>query len=71
MGKFRSVTIEHRQARKRPLYSQALEAYLRGELHSIGRSTTLRSESDYEQDLAEAERLMLDEPVRRGRRGYQ
>ena len=66
-----SVTIEHRPARKRPLHQRALDAYLRGELHPIGRAATLRPESDYEQDLAQAERLMPDEPVRRSRRGYR
>lgn len=66
-----SVTITHRTARKRPLHQRALDAYLRGELHPIGRAATLRPESDYEQDLAKAERLMPDEPARRSRRGYR
>lgn len=66
-----SVTIEHHPPRKPPLHQRALEAYLRGELHPIGRAATLRPESDYEQDLAKAERLMPDEPVRRSRRGYR
>lgn len=66
-----SVTITHRTARKRPLHQRALDAYLRGELHPIGRAVTLRPESDYEQDLAKAERLMPDEPARRSRRGYR
>jgi transcriptional regulator with XRE-family HTH domain len=66
-----SVTIEHRSARRQPLHQRALDAYLRGELHPIGRAATLRSESDYEQDLAQAERLMPDEPARRSRRGYR
>jgi len=66
-----SVTIEHRVSRKRPLHQRALDAYLRGELHPIGRAPTLRPESDYEQDLARAERLMPAEPVRRSRRGYR
>lgn len=66
-----SVTIEHRRQRKPPLHQRALEAYLRGELHPIGRAATVWPESDYEQDLAKAERLMPDEPVRRGRRGYR
>lgn len=70
-GAVPSVTIAHRTARKRPLHQRALDAYLRGELHSIGRAATLRPESDYEQDLAQAERLMPDEPVRRSRRGYR
>lgn len=70
-GAVPSVTITHRTARKRPLHQRALDAYLRGELHPIGRAATLRPESDYEQDLAEAERLMPDEPVRRSRRGYR
>ena len=66
-----SVTIQHRPPKKRPLHQRALDAYLRGELHPIGRASTLRPESDYEQDLAQAERLMLDEPIRRSRRGYR
>jgi len=66
-----SVTIQHRPTRKRPLHQRALEAYLRGELHPIGRSVTPRPESDYEQDLAQAERLMPDEPAHRSRRGYR
>jgi len=65
------VRLEHRQPRKRPLYQNALDAYLRGELSPLGRATTPRPESTYEQDLAKAERLMPDEPVRRSRRGYQ
>jgi transcriptional regulator with XRE-family HTH domain len=66
-----SVTIQQRPTRKRPLHQRALEAYLRGELHPIGRAATLRPESEYEQDLTQAERLMPDEPVRRSRRGYR
>jgi transcriptional regulator with XRE-family HTH domain len=67
-----SVTIVHRvPVGKRPLHQKALDAYLRGELRPLGRATTLRPESDYEQDLAEADRLMPDEPVRRSRRGYR
>jgi transcriptional regulator with XRE-family HTH domain len=66
-----SVTIERRPTRRRPLHHRALDAYLRGELHPIGRAATVRPESDYEQDLAQAERLMPDEPVRRSRRGYR
>ena len=66
-----SVTIEHRPYRKPPLHQKALDAYLRGELQPIGRAATLRPEADYEQDLARAERLMPDEPVRRSRRGYR
>ena len=64
------VTIEHRTA-SRPLHQRALDAYLRGELHPIGRATTVRPESEYEQDLAQAEHLMPDEPARRSRRGYR
>ena len=66
-----SVTIQHRLTTKRALHQRALEAYLRGELHPIGRSATLRPESYYEQDLTQAERLMPGEPVRRSRRGYR
>lgn len=70
-GSAPSVTLQHRAPKKRPLHQKALDAYLRGELHPIGRAATLRPESDYEQDLAQAERLMSDEPVRRSRRGYR
>ncbi len=66
-----SVTIVHRPPGKRPLHQKALDAYLRGELRSLSWAPVLRSESDYEQDLAEAERLMPDEPERRSRRGYR
>jgi len=66
-----SVTIEHRQPTKRPLYQNALDAYLRGELRPLGRAATIRPESTYEQDLARAERLMPDEPLRRSRTGYR
>lgn len=69
-GALPSVKIEHRRPIKRPLHLNALNAYLRGELHPLGHSATLRPETDYEQDLSEAERLMPDEPVRRSRRGY-
>ena len=65
------VTIMHRQPAKRPLHQNALDAYLRGELRPLGRAATIRPESAYEQDLARAERLMPDEPVRRSRRGYR
>jgi transcriptional regulator with XRE-family HTH domain len=66
-----SVTIMRRRPAKRPLHQNALEAYLRGELRPLGRAAALRPESDYEQDLAEAERLMPSEPARRTRRGYR
>ncbi len=66
-----SVAIVHRRSTKRPLHQNALDAYLRGELRPLGRAATIRPESDYEQDLAQAERLMPDEPVRRSRRGYR
>lgn len=66
-----SVAIVHRRSTKRPLHQNALDAYLRGELRPLGRAATIRPQSDYEQDLAQAERLMPDEPVRRSRRGYQ
>ena len=69
-GALPSVIIEHRRPTKRPLHLNALNAYLRGELHPLGRAATLRPETDYEQDLSEAERLLPDEPVRRSRRGY-
>ena len=70
-GTLPSMTIEqHHRPTKRPLHLNALNAYLRGELHPLGRAATLRPETDYEQDLTEAERLMPDEPVRRSRRGY-
>lgn len=65
------MTIVQRPPAKRPLHQKALNAYLRGELHPLGRAPALRSESDYEQDLAEADRLMPDEPERRSRRGYR
>ena len=71
LGATLSVTIVHRQSVKRPLHQNALDAYLRGELRLLGRAATIRPESDYEQDLARAERLMPDEPVRRSRRGYR
>jgi len=66
-----SVTVVHRRSTKRPLHQNALDAYLKGELHPFGRATTIRPESDYEQDLSVADRLMPDEPVRRSRRGYR
>jgi transcriptional regulator with XRE-family HTH domain len=66
-----SMTIEHRRSTKRPLHQNALDAYLRGELRPLGRAATVRPESDYEQDLSQAERVMFDEPVRRSRRGYR
>lgn len=66
-----SVAIVHRRSTKRPLHQNALDAYLRGELRPLGRAATIRPESDYEQDLAQAERLMPGEPVRRSRRGYR
>ena len=66
-----SVTVVHRRSSKRPLHQNALEAYLKGELRPLGRAATIRPDSDYEQDLSRAERLMPDEPVRRSRRGYQ
>jgi transcriptional regulator with XRE-family HTH domain len=66
-----SVTIVHRRPAKRPLHQNAFEAYLRGELRPLGRAATIRPESDYEQDLAKAERMMPDEPVRKSRRGYR
>lgn len=46
-----SVTIVHRYSAKRPLHQNALDAYLRGELRSLGRASTIHPESDYEQDL--------------------
>lgn len=66
-----SVRIMHRTPAKRPLHQKALDAYLRGELRPLGRAPVLRPESDYEQDLAEADRLMPAEPERRSRRGYR
>jgi transcriptional regulator with XRE-family HTH domain len=66
-----SVAIEHRRPSRRPLHQRALEAYLSGQLSPLGRASTIRPESDYEQDLSEADRLMTDEPVRRTRRGYR
>ncbi len=66
-----SVTTLHRRSAKRPLHQNALDAYLRGELRPLGRAATIRPDSDYEQDLARAERLMPDEPVRRSRKGYR
>jgi transcriptional regulator with XRE-family HTH domain len=65
------LTIEHRPWKKRPLHQNALDAYLRGELRPLGRATTVYPDSDYEQDLSQAERLMPDEPARRSRRGYR
>lgn len=66
-----SATIQERRRTKRPLHQNALDAYLRGELRELGRATTVHPESDYEQDLSRAERVMPDEPVRRSRRGYK
>lgn len=66
-----SVTVVHRRSTKRPLHQNALDAYLKGELHPFGRAATIRPESDYEQDLSAADRLMPDEPLRRSRRGYR
>lgn len=66
-----SVTAVRRRSAKRPLHQNALDAYLRGELRPLGRAATIHPESDYEQDLSRAERLMPDEPVRRSRRGYR
>jgi len=65
------VTVVHRPSTKRPLHQNALDAYLKGELKPLGRAATIRPDSDYEQDLSQAERLMPVEPVRRSRRGYQ
>lgn len=66
-----SRTIVSRRPTKRPLHQNALEAFHRGELHPLGRATTIHRESDYEQDLAKADRIMPDEPIRKSRRGYQ
>lgn len=66
-----SVTVVRRRSAKRPLHQNALDAYLRGELRPLGRAATIRPESDYEQDLSRAERLMPEEPARRRRRGYR
>jgi transcriptional regulator with XRE-family HTH domain len=66
-----SRTIVHRNPAKRPLHQNALEAYLRGELRPLGRATTIRPESDYQQDLNKADRIMPDEPVRKSRPGYR
>ena len=62
---------EDGRSTKRPLHQNALDAYLRGELRPLGRAATVRPESDYEQDPSQVERVMLDEPVRRSRRGYR
>jgi transcriptional regulator with XRE-family HTH domain len=70
-GSTPSVNIQHRRSTKRPLHQNALDAYLRGELHHLGRAATLRPESDYQQELSRAERLMPDEPARRSRAGYR
>ena len=70
-GSSPSVRIVQRLSAKRPLHQNALDAYLRGELRPLGRAATIRPESDYEQDLARAEHLMPNEPVRRSRRGYR
>ena len=66
-----SVRAVRRRSAKRPLHQDALDAYLRGELRPLGRAATIRPESDYEQDLSQAEGLMPDEPVRKSRRGYR
>ena len=65
------MKIVHRPPAKRPLHQKALDAYSRGKLRPLGRAPVLRSESDYEQDLAGADRLMPAEPERRSRRGYR
>ena len=70
-GSSPSLRIVHRRSAKRALHQNALDAYLRGELRPLGRAATIHPESDYEQDISRAERLMLDEPVRRSRRGYR
>src|SRR5664280_223735 len=70
-GSTPSVTVVHRRSTKRPLHQNALDAYLKGELQPLGRTATVRPESDYEQDLSKAENLLADEPVRRTRRGYR
>ena len=70
-GSAPSVTVVRRRSTKRPLHQNALDAYLKGELRPFGRAATIRPESDYEQDLSAADRLMPDEPVRRSRRGYR
>ncbi|MGH9065376.1 MAG: helix-turn-helix domain-containing protein [Acidimicrobiales bacterium] len=57
-----SVTIVHRPPTRRPLHQNALDAYLKGRLQPLGRAATVRPESEYEQDLSEAGRLMSDEP---------
>jgi transcriptional regulator with XRE-family HTH domain len=66
-----AVAVAERRPAKPPLHQKALNAYLRGELRPLGRSRTVRQESDYEQDLSMAEQLMADEPARRTRRGYR
>jgi transcriptional regulator with XRE-family HTH domain len=70
-GAMLSRTIVHRNSAKRPLHQNALEAYLRGELHPLGRAITIRPESDYQQDLNKAQRMMPDEPIRKSRPGYR
>lgn len=61
LGSGSSATITSGSQKKPPFSQQALNAYLRGELHPLGRSTTRRPESDYEQDLKRAEHLIPDE----------
>jgi len=66
-----SVHVSTRQprARKPPLYTAALEAYLSGELSIPPRAPRVRETEDYHQDLAGAETIFPDEPghTRRGR----
>lgn len=70
-GGLPSVAVVHRRSAKRRLHQNALDAYLRGELRPLGRAATIRPESDYEQDLAQVERIMPNEPTRRNRKGYK
>lgn len=70
-GSAPSVTSVQHRSTKRALHQNALDAYLRGDLHPLGRAASLHPESDYEQDLSQADRLMPAEPVRRSRRGYR
>ena len=56
---------------KRSLYQNALDAYQEEELQPLGRAATIRPESDYEQNLDDAERFFPDEAPRPRRGRYR
>lgn len=65
------VSPRQTQARKLPLYTAALEAYLSGQLSIPPRAPRVRETEDYEQDLAGAEAIFPDERARTRRGRYR